>query len=64
MTQPAHEKLYYAKKIKQKFGKGARKCRVCNARQGLIRKYGIMMCRRCFRERAEEIGYVCLFVHA
>ena len=31
--------------------------RVCSARQGLIRKYGINICRRCFRERAVEIGF-------
>jgi ribosomal protein S14 len=32
--------------------------RVCGAHQGLIRKYGLMICRRCFRERAEEIGFI------
>ena len=31
--------------------------RVCNAHQGLIRKYHLMMCRRCFRERAVDIGF-------
>ena len=31
--------------------------RVCAARQGLIRKYNINICRRCFRERAVEIGF-------
>jgi hypothetical protein len=24
---------------------------------GIIRKYGIMMCRQCFRERAFDIGF-------
>jgi len=32
--------------------------RVCGAHQGLIRKYGLMICRRCFRERAEQIGFL------
>jgi small subunit ribosomal protein S29e len=41
----------------RKYGKGSRKCRVCNAHQGLIRKYHLMMCRRCFRERAVDIGF-------
>eukprot|EP00465_Bigelowiella_longifila_P010237 CAMPEP_0185260486 /NCGR_PEP_ID=MMETSP1359-20130426/9073_1 /TAXON_ID=552665 /ORGANISM="Bigelowiella longifila, Strain CCMP242" /LENGTH=63 /DNA_ID=CAMNT_0027846761 /DNA_START=276 /DNA_END=467 /DNA_ORIENTATION=+ len=41
----------------RKFGKGSRSCRVCGARQGLIRKYGLDICRRCFRERAKDIGF-------
>lgn len=31
--------------------------RVCGNRQGLIRKYELMMCRQCFRERANQIGF-------
>ena len=34
---------------------GARRCRVCNNRRGLIRKYGLDICR-CFREYASDIG--------
>ncbi|ELR17678.1 ribosomal S29 subunit [Acanthamoeba castellanii str. Neff] len=47
----------------RKFGPDARSCRRCGNNHGLIRKYGLMMCRRCFRERAEEIGFlkVCLY---
>jgi small subunit ribosomal protein S29e len=37
---------------------GARRCRVCNGRRGLIRKYGLDLCRRCFREYATDIGFV------
>ena len=33
-------------------------CRVCNSRRGMIRKYGLDLCRRCFREKAEAIGFV------
>ena len=32
--------------------------RVCNSRRGLIRKYGLDICRRCFREYAADIGFV------
>ena len=32
--------------------------RVCNGKRGLIRKYGLDMCRRCFREYATNIGFV------
>jgi small subunit ribosomal protein S29e len=37
--------------------KGRRYCRVCSTRRGLIRRYGLDMCRRCFREYAEKIGF-------
>jgi len=41
----------------RKYGKDARCCRVCTATQGLIRKYELMICRRCFREQAAQIGF-------
>jgi small subunit ribosomal protein S29e len=41
----------------RKYGPGSRTCRVCGNTHGLIRKYGINMCRRCFREKAVEIGF-------
>ncbi|EGD75775.1 40S ribosomal protein S29 [Salpingoeca rosetta] len=41
----------------RKFGPGSRSCRVCGNHHGLIRKYGINMCRQCFRERAKDIGF-------
>ena len=45
------------RKLSQKYGKGSRQCRICGARQGLIRKYGLNICRRCFREKATDIGF-------
>nr|5XXU_d Chain d, Ribosomal protein uS14 [Toxoplasma gondii]CEL73068.1 TPA: 40S ribosomal protein S29, putative [Toxoplasma gondii VEG] len=42
----------------KKFGPGSRQCRVCFNRHGMVRKYGLMMCRQCFRERANQIGFV------
>ena len=39
------------------YGKDAHACRVCRNTHGLIRKYGLSLCRRCFRERAEMIGF-------
>ncbi|PHJ22415.1 40s ribosomal protein s29 [Cystoisospora suis] len=42
----------------KKFGPGSRQCRVCFNRHGMVRKYGLMMCRQCFRERAGQIGFV------
>jgi len=37
--------------------KGGRKCRVCSNQWGLIRKYGLNVCRQCFREYAKDIGF-------
>jgi small subunit ribosomal protein S14 len=38
-------------------GKGKRKCRFCGSARGLIRSYGLITCRRCFREVGESIGF-------
>lgn len=32
--------------------------RVCTHKAGLIRKYGLNICRQCFREKATDIGFV------
>jgi len=31
--------------------------RSCANQHGLIRKYGLMICRQCFREYAADIGF-------
>lgn len=41
----------------KKYGKGGRHCRVCANQHGLIRKYGLNMCRQCFRIYANDIGF-------
>ncbi|AEA39095.1 40S ribosomal protein S29A (nucleomorph) [Cryptomonas paramecium] len=41
----------------KKYGKGSRKCKVCGNRKGLIRKYDLNICRQCFRENAQLIGF-------
>lgn len=44
--------------LEHKFqGKGTRKCRFCGSARALIRSYGLKICRRCFREVAEEVGF-------
>ncbi|KAG9140927.1 hypothetical protein Leryth_010462 [Lithospermum erythrorhizon] len=40
------------------YGPGSRTCRVCGNSHGLIRKYGLMCCRQCFRSNAKEIGFI------
>lgn len=42
---------------KREFGKGSRKCRRCGTYEAIIQKYGLLLCRRCFREVAEKIGF-------
>ncbi|KAJ1676549.1 40S ribosomal protein S29, partial [Spiromyces aspiralis] len=41
----------------RKYGKGSRQCRVCTHHSGLIRKYAMNICRQCFREHANDIGF-------
>jgi ribosomal protein S14 len=47
-----------AEKVDLRFrGKGGRKCRLCGTARGIIRKYGLYVCRRCFREIGDNIGF-------
>ncbi len=39
------------------YGKDSRYCRVCRNTHGLIRKYELNLCRRCFRENAAQLGF-------
>ena len=41
----------------RKYGKDSRECRQCTCQMGLIRKYDLMLCRKCFRESANIIGF-------
>lgn len=38
-------------------GRGNRKCRICGTARGVIRKYELHICRRCFREVALDVGF-------
>ncbi|MDE1761615.1 MAG: 30S ribosomal protein S14 [Candidatus Micrarchaeota archaeon] len=38
-------------------GKGMRKCKICGGSRALIRSYKLYVCRRCFRENAERLGF-------
>jgi len=37
--------------------------RVCTHTAGLIRKYGLNICRQCFREKSTDIGFIKVRVH-
>lgn len=41
----------------RRFGKGARWCKRCGQYAALIRKYDLLLCRQCFREVAEKLGF-------
>lgn len=32
-------------------------CRRCGRKRGIIRKYNLHLCRQCFREIAEDLGF-------
>ncbi|OAP62787.1 40S ribosomal protein S29 [Fonsecaea erecta] len=52
----SHESVWYSRP--RNFGKGSRACRVCTHKAGLIRKYGLNICRQCFREKSQDIGFI------
>ncbi|UCD26255.1 MAG: 30S ribosomal protein S14 [Candidatus Bathyarchaeota archaeon] len=44
-------------KRERKYGKGTRPCRRCGSYGSVIRRYGLDLCRQCFREIAEDLGF-------
>jgi small subunit ribosomal protein S29e len=52
----SHDTVWYSRP--RSYGKGARGCRVCTHKAGLIRKYGLNICRQCFREKSQDIGFI------
>ncbi|QLG71592.1 hypothetical protein HG535_0B06370 [Zygotorulaspora mrakii] len=51
----AHENVWFSHP--RRFGKGSRQCRITGSHNGLIRKYGLDLCRQSFREKANDIGF-------
>lgn len=41
----------------RKVGKGVTKCKLCGTTRGVIGKYGLGICRRCFRLNALKLGF-------
>ncbi|TPX72804.1 hypothetical protein SpCBS45565_g00303 [Spizellomyces sp. 'palustris'] len=52
----AHSAVWFSHP--RKYGKGSRQCRVCAHQAGLIRKYNLNICRQCFREYSQDIGFI------
>ena len=49
--------LKHSKPKKREFGIAARRCKLCWKTGSHIRKYGLSVCRQCFREIAKEVGF-------
>ncbi len=32
-------------------------CKICGTSRGLVRKYGLYICRRCFKDNAAKLGF-------
>ncbi|MEM2115459.1 MAG: 30S ribosomal protein S14 [Candidatus Woesearchaeota archaeon] len=50
--------LKHNAKKQRKCGKTTSKCIICGNSHGLIRQYDLHICRKCFREVAEELGFI------
>lgn len=58
-SKPVKMKKYIKHNAPKKRTTGMRtkKCKVCGRYEGMISKYGIGMCRTCFRDLAVELGF-------
>ena len=45
------------REAKKPLGKGSRPCRRCGSYGPIVRSYGLNLCRQCFRENAEALGF-------
>ena len=57
--KPAKRKrfLKHNKPKDRKFGIGKSICKRCGRRGAHINKYGLHLCRQCFREVAKDLGF-------
>ena len=62
-TQLGHKPVKKAKYIKfnspaeRTCGKALKKCKNCGRNGGHINKYGLNLCRQCFKKMAKELGF-------
>jgi len=43
--------------VVRRYGRGVQVCVRCGSRDAVIQKYGLYLCRQCFREVARELGF-------
>jgi small subunit ribosomal protein S14 len=48
--------MMQVKKREKKYGR-VEGCVRCGRKRGLVRRYGLHLCRQCFGEKAEKIGF-------
>lgn len=58
-NKPAKKGRYikFNKPKDRKFGRGTKSCKLCGRHGGHINKYGLHVCRQCFREIAAKLGF-------
>jgi small subunit ribosomal protein S14 len=49
--------LRFCKPKERKFGIASKKCQRCGRFGAHISQYGLHLCRQCFREIAQELGF-------
>ncbi len=47
----------YRQSIVKRYGRGTQKCIRCGSKDAVIQKYGLYLCRQCFREVAYSLGF-------
>lgn len=63
LTQIGEKPGKYKKYLKhntpreRKFGQSTKKCALCGRTGAHIGKYGLSICRQCFRDNALELGF-------
>ncbi len=40
-----------------KFERRKKRCKMCGVQKGVISKYKLNICRRCFKQNAERLGF-------
>lgn len=57
--KPGKHKKYlkYSVPRDRKFGESTKKCTLCGRTGGHISKYGLSICRQCFRDNALNLGF-------
>lgn len=50
--------LRHSKPKKRACGFTTKRCRRCGRSRGHISKYGLNLCRQCFRQIAKKVGFV------
>ena len=47
----------FTERNEKKFGRGSRWCKICSCYTSCIQKYDLHLCRQCFREVANSLGF-------